>query len=97
MGSFLLDGCRFDNRPPAEERPPADLGFEEPDGADVYLRFDPPSLQPGSSSVLVPSSTSRTAFFTATGCVSQSPRFLSTVRPHPGINQRVESPEGGVV
>jgi hypothetical protein len=35
MGSFLLDGCRFDNRPPAEERPPADLGFEEPDGADI--------------------------------------------------------------
>ena len=92
MGGFLLDGCRFDNRPPAAERPPADLGFEEPDGADVYLRFDPPSLQPGSSSVLVPSSTSRTAFFTATGCVSQSPRFLSTVRPRPGINQRVESP-----
>ena len=91
-GTFLLDGCYFENTPLVSPVPVVP-GFEEPDGADVYLSFEPPwqghTLPDGRPA---PYLTTPLPGFTATGCVSRSPRFLSTPSPTPRILQRLEWP-----
>lgn len=91
-GTFLLDSCNFENSPPSTPRPLAVQGFEEPDGADIYLHFEPPWRLRFVGGVMMPYLTDTLAAFTATGCVSRSPRFLSTAHPSPSIAQRQEWP-----
>lgn len=90
-GRFLLDRCAFENTPPA--LPPSGApGFEDPDGADIYLHFEPPLLETFANGVGPRYLSDTLAAFAATGCVSRSPRFLSTAHPFARVAQRQEWP-----
>lgn len=91
-GTFLLDGCTFENAPPVTPGPPTVRGFEEPDGADIYLHFEPPWRGRLVNGVPTPYLTDTLPAFTAIGCVSRSPRFLSTANPFLEAGQRQEWP-----
>lgn len=91
-GSFHIDRCRFANtRRPSLEAPSAP-GFAEPDGVDIYLKYEPmqrgtdPS-HPVAGAQLVPGTL---AAFTASGCVSKSPMFFSTPRVPLTANAMIE-------
>lgn len=81
LGNFLLDGCRFDNKPPSRLRRVEAEGFEQSDGSDVFLEAEIPLRMVSAATALAVLSASYQGGFTATGCVSRSPRFLSSATP----------------
>jgi hypothetical protein len=87
VGTVLIDGCSFDNQgytpPPGPHLP----GFEPPDGADIFISFEP-LLLVGDGPQL---SVARTplAACTTTACTSRSARFLSTANSPFGASYNI--------
>lgn len=77
-GTFLLDRCFFENTRIPSTRPAEEPGFETPDGVDVYLPFEPPRADGNTTPGPPTWPVGYLAAFTAAGCVSRSPTFLST-------------------
>jgi len=89
-GNLLVDGCRFDNSPlsaPLLHAPV--VGFEEPDGSDIYLNNEPLQRIGNAQPVRV---FGALGGFTVTGCSSHSPRFLSSASPYNGNVQQQARP-----
>jgi len=87
VGTVLVDGCSFDNQgytpPPGPHLP----GFEPPDGADIFISFEP-LLLVGDGPQLSDARTPLAAC-TTTACTSRSARFLSTATSPIGASYNV--------